>query len=42
MKSNAENKTEAKNQCPLDGPGQNNKTNIYTKRNKMIVDGPET
>jgi len=37
--SKTENKTEAKTQCRLDVPGQNPRTPIYTKQNKMIVDG---
>jgi len=35
-------KLKAKTQCRLDVPGQNPKTPIYTKRNKMTVDGPGT
>lgn len=42
QQSKTENKTEAKTQCRLDVSGQNPKTSIYTKRNKMIVDGPIT
>jgi len=40
--SKTEYKTEAKTQCRLDVSGQNPKTSIYTKQNKMIVNGPIT
>jgi len=35
-------KLKQKTQCRLDVPGQSPKTPIYTKRNKMTVDGPGT